>query len=359
MRHLYFLVAMLCAAQVSFAQTITTSNGLTRVGNDIRLGQNNRNPSGNAALDRNRFIPTNDYSIILTDVLTSRSASLGGRLISQVDSTINKSSSLIPGEIGFAGTGGSGVYSNWGFDMFHVASGFLVSQIRSQVSEESTFLELTDQINSNPKIRLAVASGGQDAVIENNNSVLSLSNGPDNMRFALDFNTGRARIANGFIDPDTSQQFFQVYGSAFILDSLILPLIPEGSVNDSLVMWDANTKTLRRIDANRMPSNTLQRVGVSDANYTATSSNYLIGFTSLSTGRTVTLPAASTMNNKTIIVKDESGSAGAHNITVEGAGSETIDGAAAKTISTNFGSITMYSNGVNWFVISHSENVIL
>jgi hypothetical protein len=108
-----------------------------------------------------------------------------------------------------------------------------------------------------------------------------------------------------------------------------------------------------------MPSNTLQRVGVNDANYTATSSNYLIGFTAISTGRTVTLPAASTMTNKTIIIKDESGSAGTYNITVDGDGSETIDGAATKVINVNFGSITIYSNGSNWFVLSHSEGLIL
>lgn len=88
-----------------------------------------------------------------------------------------------------------------------------------------------------------------------------------------------------------------------------------------------------------MPSNTLQRVGVNDADYTATSSNYLIGFTSISAGRTGTLPAAGTMTNKTIIVKDESGSAGTYNITVDCSGSETIDVASTKLINTNFGSM--------------------
>lgn len=360
MRHLNLLVAMLFMAQLSFSQLITASNGLSRVGNNIRLGQNYGNPLNPAVLTGNRQIPTNDYFVILTDVLTSRSSSLGGRAITQMDSTTSRSSFLIPGEASFFGADGSSTYANWGFDMFHVASGFLVSQIRSQVSETETFLELTDQINSNPKIRLRVADGGSDALIENNNNILSISNnGGDNMRFQMDFNTGRARIANGFIDPDTSGQFFQVYGSAFILDSLILPLIPEGSVNDSLVVWDANTRALRRIDRDRVPSNTIQRVGVNDADYTATSSNYLIGFTSLSAARTVTLPAAGTMTNKTIIIKDESGSAGTYNITVDGAGSEMIDGVSTKVISTNFGSITMYSNGLNWFVINQSESIML
>jgi hypothetical protein len=360
MRHLYLLLAILFMAQASFSQ-ITASNGLTRVGNNIRLGQNNDNPTGSAALNRNRFIPTNDFFITLTDVLSTRSTSLGGRFITQYDTFTNKSSNLLPGEASFFGADGSGTYSNSYFDMFHVASGFLVSQMQARVGEAESFFEITDQINSNPQIRLGIANSGGNALIQNNNGVMSISNGgvEGNMRFVMDFNTGQAQIANNFVDPGTSGQFFQVFGSAYILDSLILPLLPEGSVDDSLVVWDENTKALRRIDRNRMPSNTLQRVGVNDADYTATSSNYLIGFTSLSTGRTVTLPAASTMTNKTIIIKDESGSAGTYNISVEGAGSETIDGTETKVINTNFGSITIYSNGSNWFVITRSENIML
>jgi hypothetical protein len=360
MRSLYFLLTVLLMAQFSYSQFLTASNGLTRVCNNFRLGQNYGNSLNPAVLTSNRQIPTNDFAIILTDNLTPRSTSLGGRFITQLDSSINTTSTLLPGRVDFGGPDGSATFSNNSINMFHVASGFLVSEILAQVSESETYLNITDQINSNPKIRLRVADGGKDALIENNNGALSLSNnGGDNMRFVMDFNSGRAQLVNGSIDPETSGQFFQVFGSAYILDSLILPLLPEGSINDSLVVWDENTKALRRIDRNRMPSNTLQRVGVNDANYTATSSNYLIGFTSISAGRTVTLPAASSMINKTIIVKDESGSAGTYNITVDGAGSETIDGVATKVINTNFGSITVYSNGVNWFVISKSGDIML
>jgi hypothetical protein len=361
MRRLYLLLAVLCMAQFSYSQILTASQGLQKVGINVRLGQNYGNPLNPAAITSNRQIPTNDYFIILTDVLSTRSTSLGGRFITQYDTFTNKTTHLLPGEADFVGEDGSARYSNSFFDMFHVASGFLVSQMQARVGEAESFFEITDQINSNPQIRLGIANSGGNALIQNNNGVMSISNGgiDGNMRFVMDFNTGRAQIANNFVDPETSGQFFQVFGSAYILDSLILPLLPEGSVDDSLVVWDENTKALRRIDRNRMPSNILQRVGVNDTDYTATSSNYLIGFTSLSTGRTVTLPAASTMTNKTIIIKDESGSAGIYNITVAGAGSETIDGVSAKMINTNFGSISIYSNGSNWFVITRSENIML
>ena len=41
------------------------------------------------------------------------------------------------------------------------------------------------------------------------------------------------------------------------------------------------------------------------------------------------------MTNKTIIVKEESGSAGTYNITVDGSGRETIDGSATKVINAS------------------------
>ena len=48
------------------------------------------------------------------------------------------------------------------------------------------------------------------------------------------------------------------------------------------------------------------------------------------------------------IVKDEAGAAGSHTITITPA-SGTIDGAASKTITTNYGSLKVYSNGSNYF----------
>lgn len=46
-------------------------------------------------------------------------------------------------------------------------------------------------------------------------------------------------------------------------------------------------------------------------------------------------------------VKDESGNAGTNNITVATEGAETIDGAATSVISTDYGHVTLYSNGTS------------
>lgn len=95
----------------------------------------------------------------------------------------------------------------------------------------------------------------------------------------------------------------------------------------------------------------IKRTSVSDANYTALTSDYLISYSSLSTGRTITLYASSGMTGRVLVVKDETGSAATNNITIDGNASETIDGATTYVLNRNYGSITIYCNGSNWFII--------
>jgi len=78
--------------------------------------------------------------------------------------------------------------------------------------------------------------------------------------------------------------------------------------------------------------------------------DYIIGITDTSVARTITLPTAALASGKTYVIKDESGVAATNNITVVGAGGETFDGAANTVISTNYGGVTVYSDGSNWFI---------
>jgi hypothetical protein len=142
----------------------------------------------------------------------------------------------------------------------------------------------------------------------------------------------------------------QVDGTSFFDDSVLMTHLAPGTLTDSIVVCDNVTNVLKKVAPSSI-TNSLNRVTVTDANYTSTSSDYLIAYISITAGRTVNLPAASSMTNKTLIIKDESGSAGPHNITIDGFGSESIDGSATKSISTNFGTMTIYSNGSSWFTI--------
>lgn len=94
----------------------------------------------------------------------------------------------------------------------------------------------------------------------------------------------------------------------------------------------------------------VRRTTVSDASYTALAIDYIIAYTSLTTGRTVTLKDATTLDSgQTYVIKDEAGTAGTNNITIATTGGQTIDGAATKVINTNYGSMKLYSNGSNWY----------
>ncbi len=98
----------------------------------------------------------------------------------------------------------------------------------------------------------------------------------------------------------------------------------------------------------------LKRTTVADTDYTVLDTDYLIAYTSIAAARTVNLPTAVGRTGRTIVVKDESGSASVVNtITVDPSGAETIDGVGAYTVTTARGRVHCYSDGANWHVLSN------
>jgi hypothetical protein len=95
-------------------------------------------------------------------------------------------------------------------------------------------------------------------------------------------------------------------------------------------------------------SQSVRRTAVK-TNYTLTDADYYIGVTDTSAPRTLTLPAASGREGRLYVVKDESGGAGNHPITVQVEAGGTIDGAKAKTIGANYGLMRVTSSGKDWF----------
>lgn len=80
---------------------------------------------------------------------------------------------------------------------------------------------------------------------------------------------------------------------------------------------------------------------------------WVVAVTSTAAARTITLPLANTVTaGFQLTVKDESGGALTNNITIARAGADTIDGATSNVINLNYGSRTVYSDGVSkWFTI--------
>lgn len=89
---------------------------------------------------------------------------------------------------------------------------------------------------------------------------------------------------------------------------------------------------------------------VSGSVYTVSTSDYLIGITSLSYAPFVGLPRPRDVGpGKAYIIKDEVGGAATTTITIQSDGYETIDGASTSTITTNYGTRDLYTDGANWF----------
>lgn len=87
----------------------------------------------------------------------------------------------------------------------------------------------------------------------------------------------------------------------------------------------------------------------STINPTQSSTIYLVNTSSSSV--ILTLSTSSLESGKEVIIKDSSGSSSTNTITVQTEGSETIDGESSFVISLDYTSITIVSDGSNWFII--------
>lgn len=97
---------------------------------------------------------------------------------------------------------------------------------------------------------------------------------------------------------------------------------------------------------------TFKRTATAVSVSVSASADYIIGVTDNSAARTITLPSGPN-TGATYIIKDEAGTAGsANNITVTVTGGvKTIDGLTSQLITQNYGSLTVYYNGTNYFII--------
>ena len=81
------------------------------------------------------------------------------------------------------------------------------------------------------------------------------------------------------------------------------------------------------------------------ADYTVTTSDYLISCDTTSNAITITLAPASTTQNQIFIISDEGGNAGTNNVTIETTGSDTINGESSAIINIAYMSLSLYSDG--------------
>ena len=90
-------------------------------------------------------------------------------------------------------------------------------------------------------------------------------------------------------------------------------------------------------------------------NPSALTDDYIIAITNTDAARAVVIStedrdSGSTSNPRIFIIKDESGAAATHNITISLETSGNIDGSANVVISQNYGSIFLYIDGTNGWI---------
>jgi hypothetical protein len=90
-----------------------------------------------------------------------------------------------------------------------------------------------------------------------------------------------------------------------------------------------------------------KRTAVSNVNYTALTSDYIIAYTSLTANRTVTLPTALCASGRTFIIVNETSSA--YSVIIDPEGATTIAGQSTISLSSN-NATPAYCNGTNWFI---------
>ena len=95
--------------------------------------------------------------------------------------------------------------------------------------------------------------------------------------------------------------------------------------------------------------------GNTSSTYSITTTDQYFGSTRSTVGAcTVTLPLGSSVPmGRQYIIKDEGGYSGlfGRRITVTASGSDTIDGSATRTITSNYGALTVLWTGTKWSVI--------
>jgi hypothetical protein len=97
----------------------------------------------------------------------------------------------------------------------------------------------------------------------------------------------------------------------------------------------------------------VQQITVVSSTYSvdtnSSTSDYIIFTDSTNNAITITLPTPAA--GRTLIIKDKTGKAATHNVTISHHASETIDGSNTYVIYVNYTSITICSDGSNWSII--------
>lgn len=188
-------------------------------------------------------------------------------------------------------------------------------------------------------IRAGTASAGTAPLKFNSGTLMSSAEAgavefnTDNLYFTITTGTVRKKVA---LYDDTSG----ATGDLYYRDS---------SGNFVRLAAGADGKTLRVSSGLPSWSDTTYATSTKASNYTITGTDVVIFANAGSGAVAITLPVASTTSGYRFIVKRIDASA--NGCTVVRSGSDTIDGATSLSLDLQYTSVTVVSNGSNWFII--------
>ena len=90
------------------------------------------------------------------------------------------------------------------------------------------------------------------------------------------------------------------------------------------------------------------KVVLKTTNYTATVNDYFIKADATTGNMTITLPVVSGNSGLLLNIKKIDNSV--NTVTVDGNGSETIDEATTQVLSTQYDSVSIYCDGIEWWI---------
>lgn len=138
------------------------------------------------------------------------------------------------------------------------------------------------------------------------------------------------------------------------LDVLEADPTTKSYVDGQVGSLQSEDSTFFKLDGSRAMTGGLRvKHAEKSADYELSGNDYIIGVTSVTGGKTMTLPSASTMGaGKMFVIKDQSGGASVSNyIRIACQSGQQIDGQSSYDIDAPYESVTVVSNGTHWFIM--------
>ena len=198
---------------------------------------------------------------------------------------------------------------------------------------------------SNPACITLGTNAGASAIY---NSVINAGTGP-----GINFSAAATlTLSNVSIGSSNTNAIDASGGSGTLIYDNISFFGTSSQINSSITqtLMNLTTANLRANGLAYLHGGTAYAYIPTAVSYPVLTSDVIIGVTSTSSARTITMPNSGMTTGQRWTIKDESGGAATHNITISGNGAD-IDGSTTYVMNSNYQAVDIYWNGTNFFIV--------